>query len=577
MMRAHWFALVLAVAIVTIVWLLLPPAAERLTLPPDPLTARGAIHVHTVRSDGTGTPDEVAAAAHRTGLDFVVLTDHGDATRAPDPPRYVDGALLIDAVEISTDDGHLIALGIPQSPYRLAGEARDVLEDVHRLGGFGIAAHPDSPKGELQWRDWKAPIDGLEWLNVDSEWRDESRLALSRALLTYWIRPAEALVSLLDRPTRTLERWDHLSVTRPVVAIAGHDTHARIPLSAQSEVGEGRSLGIPSYASAFGALSQGVILETPLGRTAMSASSDAAAILKGIRAGATYTVIDGLAGPAALDFHAFVDERKVRMGESVTGGNSIQLNAVVRASSLDTLVLLRNGEEVKRANDGMLLDFSGPLTANLGSYRVEVRRSDAPGIPPVPWIVSNPIFVGLPAPSDVPPRTADTGLAQFDGSLGAWDIERAPTSQGRVEIAERNGPPALQFNWRLGEGTPSGQYAALVVPIHGDALRAFDQIAVTAAARRPTRVSVQIRIPQGTGLRWRRSIYVDQTPRTAIVAIGDMRPIEAPPGTALDLSKADTLLFVVDTVNAVPGMAGEISLTDVRWRSTRGADAPPPH
>ncbi len=154
MTRARWSGLAVAVAIVTIVWLLLPPAAERLAPPPDPLIARGAIHVHTVRSDGAGTPERVAGAAHRAGLDFVVLTDHGDATRAPDPPRYVDGVLLIDAVEISTTDGHLIALGLPQAPYRLAGEARDVLEDVHRLGGFGIAAHPDSPKAELQWRDW---------------------------------------------------------------------------------------------------------------------------------------------------------------------------------------------------------------------------------------------------------------------------------------------------------------------------------------------------------------------------------------------------------------------------------------
>ena len=84
-------------------------------------------------------------AARRAGLDFVILTDHGDGLRAPDPPRYVDGVLVIDAVEISTADGHYVALGIGQAPYRLAGDARDVIDDVHRLGGFGFAAHPDLP------------------------------------------------------------------------------------------------------------------------------------------------------------------------------------------------------------------------------------------------------------------------------------------------------------------------------------------------------------------------------------------------------------------------------------------------
>ena len=55
----------------------------------------------------------------------------------------------------------------------------------------------------------------IEWLNVDSEWRDESRMALSRALLTYWFRPAETLASLLDRPSRTFERlgWSNCQST----------------------------------------------------------------------------------------------------------------------------------------------------------------------------------------------------------------------------------------------------------------------------------------------------------------------------------------------------------------------------
>ena len=62
------------------------------------------------------------------------------------PPRVVDGVLLIDAVEISTDDGHYVALDLPQAPYPLAGEGRAVAEDVRRLGGIGLLAHPDSPR-----------------------------------------------------------------------------------------------------------------------------------------------------------------------------------------------------------------------------------------------------------------------------------------------------------------------------------------------------------------------------------------------------------------------------------------------
>ena len=109
-------------------------------------TVAGAFHVHSTRSDGSGDRDAIAKAAARAGLKFVVITDHGDATRAPDPPAYLDGVLCLDAVEISTNGGHLIALDMPQSPYPLGGESSAVVEDVVRLGGMPVAAHPEDRK-----------------------------------------------------------------------------------------------------------------------------------------------------------------------------------------------------------------------------------------------------------------------------------------------------------------------------------------------------------------------------------------------------------------------------------------------
>ena len=137
------------------------------TLPPAPATVDdagwasaegvtvvdGAYHIHTNRSDGGGTIDDVAAAAAAAGRAFVIVTDHGDATRAPEPPAYRSGVLCLDDVEISTRDGHYVALDMPQAPYPLAGDGRDVAEDVRRLGGFGVAAHPTSAKAALAWTD----------------------------------------------------------------------------------------------------------------------------------------------------------------------------------------------------------------------------------------------------------------------------------------------------------------------------------------------------------------------------------------------------------------------------------------
>src|SRR5882672_4540955 len=161
-------ALVAAVAVY--VGVTIPPRPIRLAAPTDG-SIPGVIHVHTSRSDGLGEPDAIAAAAARAGLKFLIFTDHGDATRKPDPPQYRSGVLCLDGVEISTNGGHYVAIDMPASPYPLGGEARDVVDDVRRLGGFGIAAHPDSPKLQLRWTEWNAPFDGIELLNPDTGWR----------------------------------------------------------------------------------------------------------------------------------------------------------------------------------------------------------------------------------------------------------------------------------------------------------------------------------------------------------------------------------------------------------------------
>ena len=158
-MKGRWLVAAAAVAAGVSAYLLLPPSAR--VLPPDTAAGtppvRGALHVHTRRSDGTGTVEEVAAAARRAGLQFVILTDHGDGTRGSDTPVYRSGVLCIDAVEISSRGGHIVALGLPQTLFPLGGEVGDVIEDVRRLGGMAIAAHPESTRAELRLADWRRP------------------------------------------------------------------------------------------------------------------------------------------------------------------------------------------------------------------------------------------------------------------------------------------------------------------------------------------------------------------------------------------------------------------------------------
>lgn len=563
--RGAWAAAVLAAAIGTALLVLVPPA-PMLTAPltgGDP-TVRGAYHIHSNRSDGSGSIDDIAAAAARAGLDFIVVTDHGDGTRVPDAPRYRHGVLVIDAVELNTEAGHLVALGLPVAPYPLAGTAADVLEDVRRLGGFAIAAHPDSPRPSLRWAAWEVEVDGLEWINADSGWRDESGLALARAVLSFGFRPAAAMAALLDRPTELLARWDAMGATRSVPALAAADAHARLGLRQATDPDVSTfHVPLPGYEAAFRTFSNHLVLDQPLGG---DGPADGAAVLAALMQGRSFTVVDALASPGGLEFTATGAGQTARMGDSISMDLGVVLRARVSGPSGTTLRLMRNGSLVQETNAAELV----VRPSDAGVYRVEARTPGAPGIPPVPWVLSNPIYVGLervtadaatPAPpiSSIPARTAEVIVEQ-----GAGDVSELIDAQ-IADARERPlaGAPPIGWRFALASGSASGQFAAVQLPVAGG-LAAFDRVRFTVQSASPVRAWVQLRAGAEAG-RWGRTVYADSNIRIVDLPLRSFIPIGATSTVAPPLDRIDSLLFVVDTLNNRPGAAGRMTIAEVAF------------
>lgn len=523
--------LALGAAAAAAIFFSVPPRSERVAIPPEwqelaSRTVGGAYHVHSKRSDGGGDKAAIAAAAARAGLKFVILTDHGDATREPDPPEYLNGVLCLDAVEISTSDGHYVALDMPRAPYPLGGDAASVVEDVARLGGFGIAAHPDSPKPALRWTADDLPVDGLEWLNADSEWRDETRVTLGRAALGYLMRPAEALSTLLDRPV-SLARWDRWSASRPIVALAAADAHGGIGKRPEDQGGGVYArLGIPSYEASFRTFSNRVVVDRPL---TGDAGPDGRSIFAAIRAGHVFSVVDSLAAPGLLDFHR--DRTAIVSRAAAPPGSQ--------------LVMFHRGTEVARSSGPELRWESG---GDSGSYRVEVQLSRAAGDPPIPWIVSNEVFATL---------AAQKPAAGFDipwtGAFAApmqWRIEKAPSSSATLKA----GPSGIALDYRLGGNRSVSPYVAMAADVRNQSFAALE---IALASGAPMRVSVQVRV--GESGRWGRSVYVDTSDRLVRIPLSQMRQIDGSIEHPAPESITSVLL-VVDLTNALPGASGTFTV-----------------
>jgi len=108
------------------------------------------LHCHTIYSrgskvfiEGLNRPREMLKAAKKLGVEIIAITDH-DTMRGIKEARYWArklGLLLIPGEEITTNCGHVLALGINEEVKR-GIDFFEALDVIHEQGGVAIAAHP---------------------------------------------------------------------------------------------------------------------------------------------------------------------------------------------------------------------------------------------------------------------------------------------------------------------------------------------------------------------------------------------------------------------------------------------------
>jgi hypothetical protein len=562
--RALTAAAILAVLAAVLAVSSLPPATLALEGTGDG-SIPGVIHVHTNRSDGLSSPDEIAAAASRAGLSFVIFTDHGDGTRPPDPPTYRSGVLCLDAVEISTSGGHYVALGLPAAPYPLGGDARDVVEDIHRLGGIGIAAHPDSPKEDLQWRDWSLPIDGVEILNLDTVWRGllfepgwRPKTRLLRALLAYPVRSEESIGNLLTVSSGSAAAYTALTARRRATAVVAVDAHSKLALR-EVDPGDNRwALPFPGYETVFRTLQ----VRLTAGRALSGdAAADAAIVLDALRNGQSYGANAALASPPSFEFHAEGFHGFVAQGGVLDAGMPATLRVRSNAPQGFRTRLLEGAEVLVDTEEQVIeLEVGGTPAV----YRVEIVAAERPWQPV--WIVSNPIYVRPRTLGPEPPLPfqGEDRRVLFDGGTTAgWRVERDERSLASMSV-EPARPPLLRLDYQLAHAPATNQFAALVVETPGG-LGPYGRLALRVRSNRPARLSVQARAAATPAQdhHWVRSVYVDGDWRDVVVPFDEFRPLVEQTPPTLSGERIHSLLFAMELTNTAPGSSGRIELERV--------------
>jgi len=149
------------------------------------------LHIHSIYSkDATTTVRAILKQAADVGLDVIAITDHDEIRGGFEAQQTASqyGIEVIPGVEVSTSDGHLVALFIKTLPP--AGMSIiDTLLNIGEQGGIAIAPHPfnnlpnslnlEAVLGALHHPVAKGTLKGIETYNFGTHNFDKVARKLS--------------------------------------------------------------------------------------------------------------------------------------------------------------------------------------------------------------------------------------------------------------------------------------------------------------------------------------------------------------------------------------------------------------
>lgn len=143
------------------------------------------LHCHSIYStgdkiliEGLNRPKELIMHAKKIGLDCIALTDHDTMKGIKEAKKYAKklNIFLIPGEEITTLNGHLIALGIEEEiPSGLSIE--ETIDKIRSQGSIAIAPHPFDVrrKGIREFAKLCDAVEIFNALNVDRFSNDKAK------------------------------------------------------------------------------------------------------------------------------------------------------------------------------------------------------------------------------------------------------------------------------------------------------------------------------------------------------------------------------------------------------------------
>ncbi len=349
----------------------------------------GNLHMHTPYSDGEWYHADIAKAALKAGLDFIIVTDHNIWVNGVMPYHSSEDGkrrvLVMTGEEIHDQtlhpqSNHLLVFNARRELAALAHDPQTLIDGVNAAGGLSFLAHPFDSTAPLvdydpiHWRRWDVNgFTGIELWNYMSEF--VGLVSSPSAGIKYATNPE---LGIKGPYAETLKKWDELAAAgQRIVAIGNSDAHGT------TYTKWGRSAVLFPYEKLFGAVNTHVILPEELNS---GFAHDCALIYDALRDGHCFVGYDAPAPTRGFRFSAQGEKGLAIMGDEIIAGAGVTLQVSVPAKT--EILLLRNGKVIlKKEADTHLMQ----VVREPGAYRVEAYtffKGQRRG-----WIFSNPIYI----------------------------------------------------------------------------------------------------------------------------------------------------------------------------------------
>lgn len=339
---------------------------------------RGAIHIHSRHSDGSGEIEKIAAEAGKSKLDFIIISDHilyndSSAFLLKKQEGWYDDLLVLIEQEISPRRNHYLVLGLNEAIVPGKNDYWKHIDEVHKKGGLGFAAHPfrdGVSTGHIRYRTWinldDRRIDGFELWSYMIDWASQLNRFHFREILRCIKNPA----AVIKGPSfKALSTWDWLTRTRRMPAIGSIDAHAKKYFFGL--------INIFPYRFLFNTIRTYIQAAPFEGKF----ENDKLSIYEALKEGRCFISYDYLQPASGFDFKCVLAESTWCMGEEFSFRPGMRLEITLPGKA--GLRLIKDGS-VAHASSSDKLTY--PLE-NPGVYRVEVFLGEKP------WIYSNPIYI----------------------------------------------------------------------------------------------------------------------------------------------------------------------------------------